>query len=73
MDIESHPGVKCDACDTMPICGFRFKCSTRENYDECENCVKDVERSHFGSQPKHDYLVIRSNYQELLLTELRLN
>jgi hypothetical protein len=55
-----HPGVKCNACDTMPICGIRFECSTCKKYSECENCIKDVKRSHFGSQPKHDYFAYNS-------------
>jgi len=57
-----HPGVKCHTCGTDPICGLRFKCSICEDYDECENCLKDVKTSHFASEEKHDYWALHSPF-----------
>jgi len=33
-----HDNVTCDVCGVSPICGSRFKCAIRENYDMCETC-----------------------------------
>lgn len=34
-----HFGVTCDDCGMGPIVGDRFKCTQRDDYDLCENCV----------------------------------
>lgn len=33
-----HEGVQCDRCDKCPITGIRFKCTTRSDFDLCEDC-----------------------------------
>ncbi|KAH8377104.1 hypothetical protein KR093_003466 [Drosophila rubida] len=33
-----HDGVQCDACGTLPMIGFRYKCVQCPNFDLCQNC-----------------------------------
>ncbi|XP_047540715.1 protein ref(2)P-like [Vanessa atalanta] len=48
---EKHEGVVCDSC-SEPICGFRYKCVTCDNYDLCQKCEM------LGSHPQHYMLRI---------------
>lgn len=36
---QVHHGVKCDDCGVTPIIGGRNKCTIRDDYDLCDNCV----------------------------------
>jgi hypothetical protein len=36
----SFSKIRCDECDMLPLVGYRYKCTVRENYDLCENCEK---------------------------------
>ena len=57
-----HPHVQCDLCKVGPIVGIRFKCSMCDNYDECESCVRDVKKSHFGSMAFFDVEKCRKSF-----------
>jgi len=34
----THPGIKCDGCQTMPVRGIRYQCTVCPNFDLCEKC-----------------------------------
>ncbi|KAL2643469.1 hypothetical protein R1flu_011056 [Riccia fluitans] len=35
-----HKGVKCAKCEVSPICGYRYKCKKRPDYDLCQSCFR---------------------------------
>lgn len=35
---KRHRGVVCDECGCRPICGIRYKCTRRHDYDLCTDC-----------------------------------
>jgi len=42
-----HSRVTCDACETYPIIGARYKCAICEDYDLCESCeAQNVHEHH---------------------------
>ena len=45
MDI--HHGIICDACESDPIRGLRFKCLECPDFDICEECYnKEFHKEH---------------------------
>ncbi|XP_060644676.1 protein ref(2)P [Drosophila nasuta] len=46
-----HDGVQCDACGTLPMIGFRYKCVQCPDFDLCQRC----ESAHKHS----DHLMVR--------------
>ena len=50
--LEVHVGITCDVCDCFPIIGTRFKCDGCENFDMCEECLRDGEHRH---DPAHSF------------------
>ena len=41
-----HNKVSCDGCGMYPIIGTRYKCSSCDNFDYCENCEKIYRNEH---------------------------
>ena len=41
-----HEGVRCTGCGMNPIIGIRFNSLEHDNYDLCENCVKEMHLDH---------------------------
>lgn len=50
-----HHGVTCDHCQTAPIAGPRWKCTTCPNYDLCGNCFAQKTEIHASD---HDFQCI---------------
>ena len=40
-----HPGVYCNGCGG-PICGTRYKCAVRADFDLCEACIRSKPQAH---------------------------
>mmetsp|Transcript_8891 Transcript_8891/g.13329 ORF Transcript_8891/g.13329 Transcript_8891/m.13329 type:complete len:708 (+) Transcript_8891:158-2281(+) len=38
--LKRHRGVVCDECGARPICGIRYKCTGRYDYDLCTACER---------------------------------
>ena len=54
-----HNGIKCNACGTKNIKGIRYKCSTCDNYNLCENCEENS-----NHDENHILLKIRQPIEE---------
>jgi uncharacterized membrane protein YgcG len=47
---EIHRGIKCTGCETQPIVGLRWICTTCDHHDVCESCRQRVIAGGFGAQ-----------------------
>lgn len=45
-DKPIHKGIKCNGCGINDIRGIRYKCSTCQNYNLCEDCEDIIDHNH---------------------------
>jgi len=55
---EVHPGITCDGCKSKEVRGFRYKCTTCQDYDLCGRCEAK------GLHPEHNMIRISSLAKE---------
>lgn len=54
---EIHHGINCHFCEDREIIGIRYQCNICENFNICEECVKEIGHQHdlqmvIGIKPK---------------------
>ncbi|XP_033097862.1 E3 ubiquitin-protein ligase MIB2-like [Anneissia japonica] len=49
-----HNGVQCDACNTVPVYGMRWKCTECHDYDLCHSCYMSDEHDKNHIFCRHD-------------------
>ena len=50
MQIAVHVGITCDACNTSPIRGLRYKCTECYDFDLCAACCIQGQHSHHSME-----------------------